>query len=200
MERITEKYNVIVIGGCSATGKTFVSKYLSEKFGYKIIKVDDIRFFMQHILDEESFPFFFELFSFKPESILNSPIELLLNSYIKIGQFLAPGINSLIDKYASKENAKVVIEGIDIYPKFLEINHLANVKPIFLFDDLENLVERNRKRKRSNFPDEYYAKESEVQFELGKIIAKQAKESNMTTIKSSPIQTLCERVALEIQK
>lgn len=185
---------VLLIGGASATGKTNLSKQLAEKLGFRIIKVDDIRYFMQHVVSKDEYPSLFRLYSHDSDIVLKNTEEFLVNSYLDIGQLLAPGINCLINKYTKHESGGVIIEGIDIYPNFIIIEDPNNVKSIFLYDEFDSLLERNLNRNRGHFSKEFYNKETTVQKALSDIIVEQAKSKGMITIKSSPASTLLSRV------
>ncbi len=181
-------WKVLLIGGCSGVGKTYLAKKLSEHFSCPYLKIDDLRYFMQKTLEKESedFPALF--------SNMKSENDNISGNHFIIANFIKPGLNALIEKYSHYHGTPaMIIEGIEILPESLGIISSKTIKGIFLYDTVGNLSNRMTKRSRGKVTDAEYNKKAKLSVEFCNKIVEEAKNKGFYTIEVTPEETLVKR-------
>lgn len=191
-------WEVLLIGGGSGTGKSYLARQLSEHFKVPLTEVDDIRISLQQIADKEKYP---ELFTFLDNPNYQNEMDenVFIQKLIGVGKVVWKSLKVLISKHAFLRET-VIFEGDGIIPELLKEIDLEKVKAIFLYDDLESIKERQLKRNRHGKISETVEKDALFAYTFNEVIRKQAEANGFTTIKASPIETLFDRVLKELEK
>jgi len=184
MEDFRASWKVLLIGGCSGIGKTYLAEKLSDYYKCPYIRLDHIRFIIQKLLenDKEQYKLFF------------SDIDpISKSSYPKKAEFLKPALKAYINKLSKhKETPEMIIEGIELFPEILDIKQTNDVKGIFLYDTEENLKTRMLGRGRTSDNKDIDSK-VRAHTSLGDTIRTQAKNNGFFTLQASPEDTTVDR-------
>lgn len=196
-----KNWRVILIGGSSATGKSYLARQLCNHYKIQLVEVDDIRIALQQVLDIKSHP---DLFFFLENQDFINKFETneLVSKLLKVGDEIWPALKVLVEKHITCDEP-IIFEGDGIIPYLVAKENLKFVLPIFIHDTRGNILERDIKRSRGKSYDISFAdKQSNFSFAYGEEIRKQAEKSGFVSIKASPISTLFERTleAIELTK
>jgi len=181
---------VILIGGSSSTGKSYLAKQLAEKYRMSLIEIDDIRIALQSKLKPADFPNLF-FFVENKNYLTDNSVEFLLSKLESVGVEIWPALNSLIDKHIAC-NEPVIFEGDGIIPKLAASRNQENIQSIFIYDDKENILQKELKRQRGGV-NPNLEKQVEFSHQHGQMIKSQAESLGLITISASPQETLFER-------
>lgn len=119
---------IYLIGGSPRSGKTILSKKLSEKLAVPYISTDVLRLFMVACLKHDDkynyFPFekMFDLSAAVDTFYEENSGDDMLAADLKEAENLMPGIIAFID-YFKKSNVNYIIEGVHFLPSLI-----ANLK------------------------------------------------------------------------
>lgn len=194
---MNQTWKVLLIGGSSATGKSYLSRQLSEKYKTPVMEVDDIRIVLQQKLKSVDNPDLF--FFLENKSYLSDfPIDTLLAKLESVGNEVWLSLNSLIEKHIVC-NEPIIFEGDGIIPKLLAQRNQEQTKSIFIYDDRESIRQRELVRQRGgNNPS--LDKQIEFSYQYGQLMKNQAETNGFITICASPIESLYDRAILEINR
>ncbi|MBI4084442.1 MAG: hypothetical protein HY431_00910 [Candidatus Levybacteria bacterium] len=199
MSAMKRDWDVLLIGGSAGTGKTTLAKQLSDHYNIRVKQVDDIRLAMQEEMDPKEYP---DLFAFiqGDEDFFKQPHDMLAEALLKIGEDVWAELEKVIEKHL---DSPVIIEGDGIIPELLHAIPQENIRAIFLYDDQEQLKQRERERKEKRgekidgrpdvVTDEWLERYTGVSYQFGQKIKSQAEKYGYPAIRSSPIETLLTR-------
>lgn len=189
-----EKWKVLLIGGSSAVGKSYLARQLSDELHIPLTEVDDIRISLQQVLNRTSHPdLYFFLNKPYPEILKENSIDELVKRLLKVGEEIWPALDTLIEKHIVC-NEPVIFEGDAIIPNLLAKKSQENIKSIFIWDSRDNLLERSKARARhSGSKEELEAKQAEFSASFGEGLKKQAIENNFEVLEATPLETLLQR-------
>lgn len=186
-----KSHTILLIGGSSGTGKSYLARRLSEYYKTPLTEVDDIRIALQQVVDKEKHPALFTFIdnpNFYSEYSEHEFTEKLLD----VAKIVWKSLDVLISKHIVCDEP-VIFEGDSIIPSLLMERKLDNIKAIFIYDDMENIKNRQVKRGRDNKGDEKIYKNALFSYTHGNEIKQQAEAHGFLTISASPIETLFER-------
>ncbi|MFA5932867.1 MAG: hypothetical protein WCV81_01215 [Microgenomates group bacterium] len=188
------EWKILLIGGSGATGKSHLARQLAKQFEVPLTEVDDIRIALQKMVKKEDHPDLFTFLDADPNFIEQNTPEYWSQKLLDVGKELWPALDDLINKHIVCDEP-VIFEGDSIIPQLLATRSQESIKAVFLYDDKEELYQRDIQRNRGNTPDPEKAKKySEFTYTYGQEIKKQAERSGYTAIKASPLDTLLTRV------
>lgn len=183
-------WTVLLIGGSSATGKSLLARQLAEHYKIPLTEADDIRIALQQVLENTTNP---DLFYFLVNpNYLESDIPPLIQKLLNVGKEVWKPLSALIDKHIVC-NEPVIFEGDAIIPELIATRDQNKIKAIFLYDDKENLKNRELARNRGGNSERMAERQAEFSFAVGQEFKKQAEENGYITIQASPIETLLDR-------
>jgi 2-phosphoglycerate kinase len=186
-------WTVLLIGGSSGAGKTYLAQQLGERYGISHMEADDLRVALRTVTNREIHP---ELFTFVDHQnyLEEFTQEQFVEKLLETSGTVSVALNDIITKHVGFSE-KIVIDGDSLIPSILAKRSQEDIKAIFLYDDLENIrerqIKRNRNKKRTPEKMEINARFS---FAFSEALRKQAEEYGFQTVKASPIETLFERV------
>lgn len=190
-----KQWKVLLVGGSSATGKSYLARQLAGYYQTTLTEVDDIRIALQQKLKPSDYPDLF--FFLENKNFLNDfPIDILLSKLKSIGNEVWPSLNALIDKHIACNEA-IIFEGDGVIPRLVADRDQKQVKSIFIYDSLENIKQRELARKRGG-ENPNLEKQVEFSYQYGQLIKEQAEANSFSTILTSPIDTLFSRTVLAL--
>ncbi|MEO8607194.1 MAG: hypothetical protein ABI690_04900 [Chloroflexota bacterium] len=186
-------WKVLLIGGSSATGKSYLARQLALYYQTPLTEVDDIRIAVQQIVDKEKHP---DLFYFleHPDYLRINDADHLVLRLIKVAKEIWPALNELMTKHIIC-NEHVIFEGDGIVPELLAQRDLHAVRSLFLVDTKEHLHVRDVQRNRGkNYTGEDADLQAEFSSRFGAELEKQAIYHQFSVVKTQPLETLYDRV------
>lgn len=187
---MNNQWKVLLIGGCSATGKSYLARQLAEKYKTTVTEVDDIRIALQQKIKPSESPNLF--FFLENHNYLNDfPIGILLSKLENVGEEVWPSLNGLIEKHIMC-NEPIILEGDGILPRLLATRNQEKIKSIFIYDDKENIKKKELVRQRGG-PNSNIDKQVDFAYQYGQVIKQQAEEVGYITICATPLETLFDR-------
>jgi 2-phosphoglycerate kinase len=195
---VRSDWTVLLIGGSSATGKSYLARQLALHYQIPLTEVDDIRIAVQQIVEKDKHP---DLFYFleHPHIIQASETSQLVNRLINVAKEIWPALNELISKHIVC-NEPVVFEGDGILPELLAQRELYQLKSIFLIDTEEHLYTADVRRRRGEYNGAEAIKQAKFSFQYGLELARQGRDCHFPVIDSSPLETLYTRVLTELER
>lgn len=188
------EWKVLLIGGSGATGKSHLARQLAKHFEVPLTELDDIRIALQKMVKKEDHPDLFTFLDADSNFIEQNTPEYWSKRLLDVGKELWPALNELITKHIIC-NESVIFEGDSIVPQLLATRSQENIKAIFLYDEKEELYQRDIQRYRGNTPDPEKARRyAEFTYTYGQEIKNQSEQHGFTAIKASPIDTLFDRI------
>ena len=112
----TDKWDVLLIGGASGTGKTSISYRLAQQFGVGITEVDDLHLVLETMTTPAQQPIL-HYWATKPESVEMLAQEIL-DLHISVCRVLAPALLAVINNHVVERTA-IILEGDYILPELL---------------------------------------------------------------------------------
>lgn len=185
------KWKVLLIGGSSGVGKSYLARQLAEYFKVPLLELDDIRIALQQIVNEDEYPDLFTFINTKNFYEKFSEQEFVA-SLLKVGEVVWKSLDILISKHIACDEP-VIIEGDGIVPKLLATRNQEHIKVIFLYDTLESIKERQLRRDRHGEEASKIEKNALFSFAYSEELKKQSSESGFVAVEASPIDTLFER-------
>jgi 2-phosphoglycerate kinase len=185
-------WTVLLIGGSSGIGKTYLAQQLAERYGISHTETDDLRVALRTVTDRQAHP---ELFTFVDHQnyLEEFTQDEFINKHLATGGTVWKALDSIIDKHVDF-GERIIFDGDSIIPALLKNRNQDGLCALFLYDDLEHIRERqsrrNRNKKRTPEKMEINAQFS---FAYSEILRAQAEEHGFTTCKASPTETLFER-------
>lgn len=188
------EWKVLLIGGSGATGKSHLARQLAKHFEVPLTEVDDIRIALQKMVRKEDYPDLFTFLDADPNFLEQNTPQYWSQKLLDVGKDLWLALDELIAKHIACSEP-VIFEGDSIIPQLLASRSPEHIKAIFLYDDKEELYQRDIQRNRGNTPDSEKAKKYvEFTHTYGEEIKKQAEAGGYIVIKASPLDTLLSRV------
>ena len=201
-------WQVILIGGNSGAGKTYIAHELVRQLGVSNLQVDDIRIGIQQVTTPIEQPDLHVFLNYTSKQ-WEQP-EKIVKDWIRVGTVMAKPLQAIIEHHiAAPLSGKVIIEGDGILPELANQNIFANetgqvelgksreMRLAFLIEDneeriLENLRKRGRgfDRTRIDLQNAF----AHASWLYGQWLSQEAKSRNIAVVSSHPNGTAIERV------
>jgi 2-phosphoglycerate kinase len=185
-------WTVLLIGGSSATGKSYLARQLALHFQIPCAQIDDIRIAIHQVADREKNA---DLFFFLEHSdyLWTHESDHLVTKLVDVARAMWPAVNMLISKHLACDEP-IIFEGDGILPELLTQRDLSVVKSLFLIDSKEHLLRRDVIRNRGYDIEKKADRQAEFSFQFGRELEKQAIKYQFPVVQTTPEKTLLERV------
>lgn len=190
-----ENHTILLIGGSSGTGKSYLARQLAEHYKTPLTEVDDIRIALQQIVDKAQHP---DLYTFvdNPNFYEKYNEHQFVENLLRVGSVVWKSLSVLIEKHIACDEP-VIFEGDSIIPNLLAeksaLIESKNIKAIFIYDDANGIRERQIKRNRDEKDFERSEQNALFSATYSQELKRQAEEQGFLTIPASPIETLFSR-------
>ena len=193
-----QNHIVLLIGGSSGTGKSYLARQLAEYYKIPLTEVDDIRIALQQLVNKESIP---DLFTFidNPNFIDEHDEVVCTKKLLDVGTSMWKSLDELISKHVVC-NEPVIFEGDGIIPELIATRDLHKIKPIFIYDDIDGIKEKQILRNRHGKESDENSKNILFSYTYSQEIKHQAEDKGFLIVKASPMETLLERTLEELKK
>ena len=188
------RWQVLLLGGASGTGKTAISYRLAQYFGIGLTEVDDFQVLLERMTTPEQQPAL-HFWRTHPAPDQLSATEILEQG-LTIGPVMAPGLEAVIANHL-ESNTPIVLEGDFIHPAlaaqntFSGIPNDGQVRAIFLHEEdeqqlLMNFAQREREQG-------LQAKRARVSWLYGQWLKHEAERYGLAVLPARPWDTLFDR-------
>lgn len=194
-------WTILLIGGASDNGKTFIAERLGQHYGVPWLQVDDLRLALQYggLVTASTHP---SLFTFlDEESVWTKPPQILSNQLITIGELLAPAIEVIVAHHLATEKP-LIIEGDGLLPTLFARAALRDtvatgrVRGLFLTATTAtrrtNMIARDRGFNASS--DEQRSPGDNMNARYDAWLCQEAVRHRLPLIEAQPPETLLERI------
>ena len=192
-------WNVLLIGGHSAAGKTTAAELVARSLGVQWMMMDDLRLAFQRArvsLPENTDALYFDTV---PSFHRLSPEEFR-DRLIAVGEALSPALEVIIEHHVDL-SLPVVIEGDGILPSLLSrppvVERRDSVRAVFLIEPEESEILGNmlaRSRATSDRTAEQLRNEARAKWLHGQWLSREAGEHGLPVVRPRPWETLAERI------
>jgi 2-phosphoglycerate kinase len=191
-------WEVLLLGGPSGAGKTWVSYRLAQQFGASVIELDDFQIVLQQMTSPEQQPLM-HMWKTHPE-IHAQPAERILEHIFAVGRVLTPALEAVIANHL-KTHQPLILDGDLILPAlatqtaFGSVQHSGQVRAIFLYEDDETQLIENFARRE---PGSTQTKRAQVSWLYGQWLKDEAERTGITLLPARPWETVFERVVASL--
>jgi len=206
-------WNVLLIGGSSAVGKTVVTKALAHYFQASILLVDDIRLALQQITSPDQQPALHTFLTDQPTPH-HSP-EQICTDWISVGKAISPAIQVVMAHHTVVADVgAIIIEGDGILPElaaqhdfrelkfFWGLQTTREIRSIFLNEPDEDIILKNMHARGRGFNElsmNEQQKWARASWLYGQWLCREAARHKIPVVAARPYDTLFERILLELE-
>jgi 2-phosphoglycerate kinase len=203
-------WTVLLIGGCSGTGKTTLATHIAHHFRASLGQTDDYRMALQNITSADTHPelhYFISAPGVAKEGIWESSPQVLQESLINVNKIVSKALEVVIEHHISTGNS-IVLEGDGILPELAakyicsESDSASKTLAVFLYEADKEYYFQNTIDSR----DETHGTKSKEQLTIKSMhwlysqwITRETGKYNIPLIQSRPWNTLSDRVMRLVQ-
>ena len=204
---------VLLIGGASGVGKTFLAHKLARHYGVSLLLVDDVRLALQQVTtpEQQSALHYF----LTTLDVWRQPKDDLLAGFIGIATALAPALGRIISHHLDVEGAgPVIIEGDGITPGLVgeqspvlphipDRGLMRDVRTLIVDEPDEEIIFANmlaRGRGFERMPPGEQRANAHAAWRYGGWLRDEAKNHHALVIPARPQETLFERTLALVER
>jgi 2-phosphoglycerate kinase len=191
-------WHVLLIGGCSGTGKTVLGHLLARHFGVALTQVDDLRLALQRVTTPVEQP---DLHAFLTEpAIWRQPAEALRDRLIGVARALTPALDAVVEHHLDTPYP-LILEGDGIVPSFAARWIASNrgnsrVRAVFLVEpsegqSLADMLARGRGIERHSTDEQQT--QARMNWQYGTWLQEEADRRGVPMLSARPRDTLLSR-------
>ena len=184
---VSRNWDILIIGGASASGKTSVSRALACLYEIDLVRVDDFQALLEATTTPKALPaihYWAAHPNWRDEGIDNAVSRL-----IDAGQALSPGLTAVVNDHL-EENIPMILEGDFILPDFAASFENPRIRSLFIHEPSKEQILQN-----------YLSREGEVQqfrtdvsHSYGNWLTENCLNHDIPVILSRPWNNLMERI------
>ena len=193
-------WQVLLIGGHSAAGKTTVAAQIGRSLGMPWMMVDDLRLAFQRArvrLPEGTDALHFD----KTPNFWRRPPEELRDALIAVGEVMSAPLEVVVENHVDQA-APIVIEGDGILPALLSqpplIERSAKVRAAFIIEPEESAILDNTLARGKGFvagrTEAELRVDAHARWLFGQWLAQEAARYDLPVVEPRPWETLSERL------
>ncbi|MFH1634956.1 MAG: hypothetical protein ABIG63_13255 [Chloroflexota bacterium] len=206
-------WQVILIGGNTGAGKTYLAQELTRHFRISSLLVDDVRIAIQQVTSPSKQPDLHVFLNYTPEQ-WKIP-KIIVEDWIRVGNAIARPLIAIIEHHLIvSSSGKVIIEGDGILPALasqlvfqkeneqVKIENSSKIHFMFLVEDDEDRILNNLRNRGRGFcknNQEIQQAFAHASFLYGKWLLEEAKSENLSVVLSYPVETVIRRTLNEIR-
>ena len=190
-------WKVLLIGGSSGVGKTFVARELARHLSLSLLLLDDIRLALQQSTSNQTHPELHVFLKYHPEQWRDS--QAIFADWITVGNAMTKPLQAIIRHHCIVPDVgPIILEGDGILPNvsspFPDPN---DVCAVFIVEQDESQLLENLKSRGRGFNDWDTSQQqgfAHASWIYGQWLAREADKLRLPVIKARPQQTLLERL------
>ena len=202
----TPGWRVLLVGGSSGTGKTFVAARLASRFGTMCSMADDFRLVLQRVTRREEHGAL-HFFTTTPD-VWQMPAEELCERLVDVAAVVSSGLEIVVAHHAAAQ-VPIVLEGDGILPSLAVRRTYAGyeaeegqVRAVFIYEAEERAIFRSmlgRGRGYEMLSAGEQATAARTSWLYGRWLRDRAVELGLPVVESRPRATLVRRVAAAVR-
>lgn len=182
-----QNWDILIIGGASGSGKTSVSRPLSQYYGIDLVRVDDFQCLLEAIISPEMIP---TLHYWKIEpNWRNESVEWVVERLKGVGKAWLPGLAAVI-KDRLEESIPMILEGDFILPELSASCNNPRIKTIFVHEPSREQILQNYLAREGT----HQVHRADISHAFGNWLKERCENQNVPVIESRPWDNLMERV------
>lgn len=197
-------WQVLLIGGHSASGKTTVAAQIGRSLGIPWMMVDDLRLAFQRArvrLPEGTDALHFD----ETPHFWRRPPEELRDALIAVGEVMSPALEVVVENHVDQD-APIVIEGDGILPSLLSrpplLERSGTIRAAFLVEPDESVILDNTLARGKGFvagrTEAELRVDAHARWLFGQWLAREAVRYGLPVVEPRPWETLAERLVAVI--
>ena len=184
-------WDILIIGGASGSGKTSISRPLSQLYGVDLVRVDDFQCLLEAIISPEMIP---TLHHWKIEpNWSNESVEWVVERLKGVSQAWMLGLRAVI-KDRLEESLPMILEGDFILPKLSVSFDNPRIKTIFVHEPSREQILQNYFSREGT----HQAHRADISHAFGNWLKDNCKKHSIPVVESRPWDNLMERVISKI--
>ena len=190
-------WKVLLIGGSSGVGKTFVARELARHLSLSLLLLDDVRLALQQATSDQTHPELHVFLKYHPEQWRDS--QAIFADWITVGNAMTKPLQAIIRHHCIVPDVgPIILEGDGILPNVSSpVPDPNDVCAVFIVEqDESQLLEKLRSRGRG-FNDWDTSQQkgfAHASWIYGQWLAREADILRLPVIEARPQQTLLERL------
>ena len=197
------KWQVLLIGGSSATGKTSVARQLSSQYGLPLLLVDDVRLALQATTTPSSHPEIHTFVSAGTKAFRSA--EVVFQGLRIVAEAIEPALRIIISHHIAVADAgPIVLEGDGLLPRLASAEYLSSqaefpgvidhslVAGVFLIENDRAQLGANMKSRGRGFNDMSDLEQSalvEGSFRFGQFLRDEAREYEVESVETAEAES-----------
>jgi len=189
------RWQVLLVGGASGTGKTAISYRLAQYFGIGITEIDDFQVLLERLTTPEQQPVLhFWRTHPAPDQLAATEI---MEQGLAVGHVMAPGLEAVIANHLETQTP-IVFEGDFIHPALAARKTFSGnpndgqVRAIFLYEaDERQLLTNFSQREPAHGP---ATKRARVSWLYGQWLKHEAERYGLPVLAARPWDTVFDRI------
>ena len=190
-------WKVLLIGGSSGVGKTFVARELAKHLTLSLLLLDDIRLALQQTTSDQTHPELHVFLNYHPDQWRNA--ASIHADWISVGKAMLKPLHAIIKHHCIVPDVgAIIIEGDGILPiAGSPLPDPKDVRTVFIVEQNETQLLHNLRSRGRGFSEwdtlrqEVFAHASWV---YGQWLAREADKLRLPVIEAQPQRTLLERL------
>jgi 2-phosphoglycerate kinase len=189
------RWQVLLLGGASGTGKSAISYRLARHFDVGLTEIDDFQVLLERMTTPEQQPAVHFWPTHPDPGRLSA--EQIFGQGLELGRAMAPGLEAIIANHL-EAGSPMVLEGDFIHPSlgsretFGDQPNAGRVRAVFLHEpDEQQLLANFGAREPGGEPP---TKRARVSWLYGEWLAAEAERRGQPVVRARPWETLFERV------
>ena len=180
-------WDILIIGGASGSGKTSVSRPLSQFYGVDLVRVDDFQCFLEAIISPEMKP---TLHNLKIEpNWHNESAEWVVDRLKGVAQAWLPGLTAVVNDHLG-ENIPMILEGDFILPELPASFSSPRIKTLFVHEPSREQILQNYLAREGTHQEH----RADISYAFGNHLKESCEKHNIPIVESRPWDNLMERV------
>jgi len=185
---ISKNWDILIIGGASASGKTVASRALARLYKIDLVRVDDFQVLLEATTTPKALPAI-HYWNTHP-NWRDDGIDAAVSRLIDAGQALIPGLAAVVADHLV-ENIPMILEGDFILPEFAATFRNPKIKSIFIHEPSKEQISQNYLAREGEGVQQFRA---EVSHAYGNWLADSCEKLGIPVVTSRPWDNLIERI------
>ncbi len=181
------EWSVLLLGGASGIGKTYIVNELAKIYNVKIIEVDDIYQTVKAVTTSTKYPaihYWSSGINWKDVGV-NGNVKWLSEVSVELIDALRVVVNNHLE-----DDAAVIIEGDFISPEFAASFNDSRVRSLFVYESDQDQIVQNYMNREGGSPQTYRAS---ISVEYGTKLKNECSKYNINVVEARPWDTLLDR-------